>query len=236
MITLYSARLSLFAKKVEIALAEKGLDYNRILVPFDQSVGYSPKHPEVLAANPKGQVPVLIDGDLVLYDSTIIIEYLDEAYPHMPLLPRGTSRQDAQARAQCRLLDLFADEVMLVPLRAFMHRTGPRPENPSRWTELEQMAAPAATTLSKYFAQLDAQLEGRSYLCEAFSIADIAVFMAVLYAQRLGGPGLSDYPSLASWYRAMHQRPAFAKVAAEVAEADRDLSAHVDGAYPDAGL
>ena len=61
---LYSAPLSLFARKVEIALREKGLAFERVMVPFSQERGYAPKHPDVLAANPKGQVPVLVDGDL----------------------------------------------------------------------------------------------------------------------------------------------------------------------------
>ncbi len=59
---LYSGPLSLFSRKVEIALHEKGLPFERVMVPFTQAAGYAPKHPAVLAANPKGQVPVLVDG------------------------------------------------------------------------------------------------------------------------------------------------------------------------------
>ena len=62
---LYSGPLSLFSRKVEIALHEKGLAFERIMVRFTQTEGYHPKHPDVLAANPRGQVPVLVDGDLV---------------------------------------------------------------------------------------------------------------------------------------------------------------------------
>jgi glutathione S-transferase len=120
MMKLYSGALSLFSRKVEIALREKGLPFERIQVPFSQTRGYSPKHPDVLAANPKGQVPVLVDGDLTLYDSTVILEYLEDAHPEPALLPQG-----AAERGRCRLLDVFADEVMLVPLRALMHRTEP---------------------------------------------------------------------------------------------------------------
>lgn len=129
---LYSGPLSLFSRKVEIALNEKGLAYERVMVPFTQTVGYSPKDAEVLRINPKGQVPVLVDGDLALYDSTVIIEYLDDAYPLAPLLPVS-----AKDRALCRLFDVFADEVMLVPLRALMHRTGPRPADPQAWHALD---------------------------------------------------------------------------------------------------
>ena len=68
MITLYSGPLSLFSRKVEIGLREKDIPFERVPVPFSQDKGYAPKHPEVVAANPKGQVPVLTDGALTLYD------------------------------------------------------------------------------------------------------------------------------------------------------------------------
>jgi glutathione S-transferase len=88
MMTLYSGPLSLFSRKIEIALHEKSLPFERIQVPFSQAKGYAPKHPAVLAANPKGQVPVLVDGDLTLFDSTLIFEYLEDAYPAPPLSNR----------------------------------------------------------------------------------------------------------------------------------------------------
>ena len=94
---LYSGPLSLFSRKVEIALNEKGLAFEREMVPFSQAQGYAPKHPAVLAANPKGQVPVLVDGALTLFDSTLIMEYLDDAYPTPPLRPA-----EPAARARCR--------------------------------------------------------------------------------------------------------------------------------------
>src|SRR6266567_1379206 len=114
---LYSGPLSLFSRKVEIVLAEKTLAFERVLVPFSQTKGYAPKHPAVLAANPKGQVPVLIDGDVTLYDSTVIAEYLEDKIPNPSLFPR-----QPEARARCRLLELEADEVLLVPVRALMFR------------------------------------------------------------------------------------------------------------------
>ena len=108
MITLYSGPISMFARKTEIALGEKGIEFERIMVPFTQSAGYSPKHPNVLAANPKAQVPVLVDGDLTLFDSTLIFEYLEEAYPEPALWPN-----DPRDRARARMLELFADDMQV---------------------------------------------------------------------------------------------------------------------------
>src|SRR5213075_2845230 len=95
---LYSGPLSLFSRKVEIALNEKGLPFERVMVPFTQAAGYAPKHPAVLAANPKAQVPVLVDGDLTLFDSTVIFEYLEDAYPVPPLYPAGADRRPRDTR------------------------------------------------------------------------------------------------------------------------------------------
>jgi len=223
---LYSAALSLFSRKVEIALAEKGLAFDRVMVPFTQTVGYSPKHPEVLAINPKGQVPVLIDGDLKLYDSTVILEYLEDAYPTPALYPASP-----RERAQCRLWDVYADEILLAPVRALMHRTGPRPADPQRWLDLEAAAEVAKGQIAQHFAHIDAQLMGKPYLCGAFSVADIALFTTVLYSQRLGGPSVKGYAALHSWYGNLSSRAAFARVVEEIAAADQMLSVPVDGAY-----
>ena len=223
MMKLYSAPLSLFSRKVEIALHEKSLAFERVMVPFDQSVGYNPKHPDVLAANPKAQVPVLIDGDLTLYDSTIILEYLEEAHPAPALFPRS-----AADRARCRLLDLYADEIMLVPLRALMHRTGPRPDNPDVWTAAETKAKDAEGAIRRQLGELNRRLDGEAYFCGALSIADIALFMAVHFSLRLGGPTPNPHGALAGWYARLRARPAFANVVEEILKADLELSSPVE--------
>jgi glutathione S-transferase len=209
---LYSAPLSLFARKVEVALHEKGLPFERVMVTFSQDTGYTPKHPEVLAHSPKGQVPVLIDDDIALFDSTLILEYLEDAYPTPPLYPAG-----AKPRARCRMLELFADEIMLPPLRVLMRR----PERVRASAEEEQAAE---ALLRTHYGQLEQQLGDGDYFCGAISVADIAVFMMVLYAQRLRGPNLDGNPRLDAWYRRVSARPAFARVADEVAAADRQFS------------
>jgi glutathione S-transferase len=202
------------------------LPFERVMVPFTQTVGYSPKNTDVLRINPKGQVPVLIDGDLGLYDSTVIIEYLDEAYPQSPLFPAS-----GKERAQCRLLDVFADEVMLVPLRALMHRTGPRPADPQAWLALEAAAKDACLVLARYLAELDQRLGGAAYFCGKLSAADISLFMAVLFSQRLGGPSIKGHAALWQWYQHLSARPALASVVAEIKAADMELSSPVEGAY-----
>jgi glutathione S-transferase len=225
---LYSGPVSLFSRKVEIALYEKRLPFERIGVVFSQTKGYSPKHPDVLALNPKGQVPVLVDGGLSLYDSTVIIEYLEDACPDPALYPG-----DPRERARCRLLDVYADEIMLAPLRFLMHRTEPKPDDLERWEAKELKAREAEPALAGHFATLDRQLQGRDYLCGGFSAADIAVFMTVFWTLRLGGPSLRRHEALAAWYDRLSARPAFTKVVSQILAADAELSAPVEGAFRD---
>ena len=216
---LYSAPLSLFARKIEIALGEKGLAYERVMVPFTQAAGYAPKHPDVLAANPKGQVPVLVDGDLTLFDSTLIFEYLEDAYPMPPLYPPG-----AKARARCRTIELSADEILLPLVRNLMFRNAPPDPDPERQRLRESDAERAEAAISAYYGGLADTLGDRAYFCGEFSVADIAMFMTVLFVLRLRGPRLAGFPSVAAWYERVGARPSAAKAAAEIAAADRELS------------
>lgn len=222
---LYSGPLSLFSRKVEIALGEKGLAFDRVMVPFTQERGYQPKHPDVLAANPKGQVPVLVDGDLTLFDSTLIFEYLEEAYPSPPLLPKG-----AAARARCRMMELRADEVVFPHARAFFYRTDPPHPDAVQRRANEEAGARAEAALRDHFAALDAVLQDDSCLCGALSYADIAMFMTIIWTQRLKGPPLSDYPALAAWFFRLKARPPFGKAASEIAAADRALTRPIGNA------
>jgi glutathione S-transferase len=116
---LYSGPVSMFGAKAEIALLEKGIAHEREFVPFDLRTLYQPRHPVVLRVNPKQQVPVLVDGDLELFDSTQIFEYLEDVAPEPPLWPR-----EPRARARARLLELRSDEVFfphVITLNAAAH-------------------------------------------------------------------------------------------------------------------
>src|ERR1700761_1731442 len=104
--TLYSGPLSMFGAKVQMAALEKGIEFKLIMVPYSSAQGYSPKHPEVLRINPKGQVPVLTHGEVEVFDSTQIFEYLEDAYPDPPLWPKSLN-----LRAYARRLELQSDEV-----------------------------------------------------------------------------------------------------------------------------
>jgi RNA polymerase-associated protein len=89
--TLFSGESDLYSHQTRIVLAEKGVNVEIIQADKDHWPA------EIAELNPKNEVPVLVDRDLVLYNSRIIMEYLDERFPHPPLMPvypveRGKSR------------------------------------------------------------------------------------------------------------------------------------------------
>src|SRR5260370_25282099 len=112
---LYPGPLSMFGAKAEIALREKGIDFELVMVPFEMKTLYQPKHPEVARINPKRQVPVLADGDLEIFDSTQIFEYLETIRPEPALWPA-----EPKARARARLLEMKSGEVHFPPIIRLM--------------------------------------------------------------------------------------------------------------------
>src|SRR3990167_9487858 len=79
--SLYSDCDDAYSHQVRIVLAEKGVNVE--ILPTKQQE----TRPEFLALNPYGTIPTLLDRELVLYEARIIMEYLDERFPHPPLLP-----------------------------------------------------------------------------------------------------------------------------------------------------
>jgi glutathione S-transferase len=195
---LYSGPLSLFTGKVRIALAEKGLDYELVSVPFSRA-GYQPKHPVVLAANPKAQVPVLEDGALTLYDSTLILEYLEDRYPEPPLYPA-----DPEARARCRQLEAAADEILFPSVFELITEVFYQPDPASRDAE---RVTRATTAIARHYDGLEPRLAERDYLCGDFSVADIGYFLTVTFAASLGAALGEAHPGLRAWYDRTLARP-----------------------------
>ena len=200
---LYSGPLSMFGAKAQIALLEKGVDFALEMVPFDFDKLYTPKHPEVLRINPKQQVPVLVDGDLELFDSTQIFEYAEDRWPAPPLWPG-----EPQARARARQLELQSDEVYFPHVVRLMGLQAQLHEPPAR-------AAIAAA--QAFCTSLDELLRDREWLAGSYSYADIAFYMATLFGVRQGAPLTEDMPRLLAWRGRMTKRPAVASVAGAMA-------------------
>ena len=197
---LYSGPLSLFTAKVRIALAEKHLSYERIEVPFSRARGYTPKHPDVLALNPKGQVPVLVDGDLALYDSTLIAEYLEDVQPLPPLYPKEPADRARVRQAEAASDELFFPHVWTLISNLFYRPAGEPMDEPA--------IAAARAAIAATYRDLDARLAGRDWLCSDYSVADIAYFVTALYAANFGTGPDASLANVAAWLGRMNARPA----------------------------
>ena len=201
---LYSGPLSMFGAKAEIAAHEKGLDFELIMVPFDMKALYQPKHPEVLRINPKRQVPVLIDGDLEIFDSTQIFEYFETLKPEPALWPA-----DAKARARARLLEHKSDEVYFPHIIRLMELWA-TPEHPT--------ATSARECASLYYREIEQVLGEREYLAGSYSYADIAFYMAQLFGARMGAEITGETPGLLQWRERITARPAVRAVVGPMAD------------------
>src|SRR5918996_3763750 len=100
MIKLYTFPASSNSRKVRMALIEKGLEFERVNVDLSKR---EQKNPEYLKIHPFGQVPALDDEGFILYDSTIINEYLEDEYPYPPLMPKDSEGRARADRKSTRL-------------------------------------------------------------------------------------------------------------------------------------
>ena len=181
---LYDAARCPYCARVRIVLAEKGLAYEPVEIDLDDRPAW------IYTKNPLGKVPVLEeDGGLVLPESVVIMEYLDERFPEPPLWPR-----DSAERALGRLL-----------VEQFDTRLG------DAYYALRRGEPAATDALARRLAALDGLLEERPFLSgREYGLADAAFFPWFPRAQaRLGVP-LDPYPALGAWLERLAERPAVA--------------------------
>jgi len=184
----------MFGAKVQIAALEKGLEFELVMVPFTTDDTYDPKHPDVLRINPKSQVPVLIDSDVEIFDSTQIFEYLEDRYPHPSLWPEGPA-----ARARARQLEHKSDEVFfpnVIRLFTLQHDMGSPP------------AVAACAACARIYGEMELLLASSDFLAGPYSFADIAFYMAHVFADRKGAGMTPATPRLVDWRDRIGERPA----------------------------
>jgi glutathione S-transferase len=217
---LYSGPLSMFGAKAEIAVREKGVPFDLEMVAFSQAQGYQPRHPEVLRVNPKRQVPVLIDDDVEIFDSTQIFEYLEHRWPQPALWPDSPA-----ARARARQLELASDEVFFPHVIKLMGmRAKPDPVESPDWIK-------AGEGIEAYYDRMESLLANREWLAGEYSYADIAFYMAQFFAARHTVPMSVRHGNLMAWRRRMAARPAVNPVISAMAAYLRSI----DYPVPDYG-
>jgi len=193
MIRLYDYPDCPFCQKVRVVLAEKDLEFEKELIDLHKA---EQKKPEFLKLNPYGKVPVLVDDDVVVYDSTIINEYLDDEYPNPTLMP-----EDSANRARVRQLEDFCDNSFIPPaglILAELHKPeGERDAERVRRCQGE---------ISRVLARLETQLEGKEFLVGDFSLADIAFVPRVIILSQLGVELEARLQNVAAWIGRLRER------------------------------
>ena len=187
---LYTAERCPYAARARIVLAEKGLDYEAVEIDLDDRPGW------IYEKNPLGRVPVYEeDGGLVLPESRVIMEYLEERYPEPPLLAA-----DPADRALARLW-IFRHDDFTKPYYA-----------------LRRGEEGAAASFDEQLERLEAALVVRPWLGGAeYGLADIAYVPWVLRARDMLGVSFEPYPAVAAWVDRLLARPAVAAEAELVA-------------------
>jgi glutathione S-transferase len=195
MLKLYDYPDCPFCQKVRVVLAEKDLEYEKIFVDLRKR---EQKTADFLRLNPYGKVPVLIDEEEVFYDSTIINEYLEDEYPHPPLLP-----EDSAARARVRLLEDFCDNSFIPPTTVLLTELR-KPEAERTADRIQQSHAEIRQCLTHLQEKLGS---GEFLVGGKFTLADAAFAPRIVLLNRLSVDLDSSLANVANWIERLRGRP-----------------------------
>jgi glutathione S-transferase len=181
-ITLYDADRCPYCARVRIVLAEKGVEYETVVVDLDDRPAW------IYERNVTGRVPVLEEDAYVLPESAVIDEYLEERYPEPALLPA-----DPAERALARLLIFRFDDLS-------------RP-----YYALRRGEEGASERFRAALAALDALLEAQPFLTgRTFGLSDVAYVPWILRARDRMGVDVDEFPALRDWLERVAERPSVA--------------------------
>ncbi|MHB8380849.1 MAG: glutathione S-transferase family protein [Candidatus Binataceae bacterium] len=202
MIKLYDFLSCPYGQKVRIVLAEKSLTYD--LVTVDLAGGEHRKQ-EFLRLNPFGRVPVLVDDDTTIYDSTIINEYLEDEYPEPPVLPAiGSSAM----RSRARTFEDFADTSFTPQVGQLISEVA-KPEGERDQNRIQRLHQ----GVERVLIYLEQQLQGQQFLAGEFSVADIAFAPRLLVLPHLGIDTIGNHAQVDAWLKRMLERPSVRNLA-----------------------
>jgi glutathione S-transferase len=196
----YGTLRSTNASKVKVILEEKRLPYRvERLRPGD----LWKKPPDMLAKHPLGKVPYIDDNGVIVYNSSVINEYLEERYPEPHLRP-----QDVAGRARARIRENLGDEAVVVGDLPLIWMPW--------WAKLEErdtarMEKGREGLWTRALPYLEQELAGRDYLCGAFTLAD-APYMALAMVLEVDQMPLENFPRVAAYLARLRGRPSYQSI------------------------
>jgi glutathione S-transferase len=183
---LFNTARSPFGRKVRIVLAEKDLAFEEVTVDLQN------RSSEFVAISPLGKVPVLVDGDTAIFDSTVVVEYLEDAFPNPPMFGVGVRQ-----RLVHRTLDELGDHVADQAVAAFYAKQ--RADSAA--------ADQAMARIGKALTELERRAAGDGWSAH-FGVGDAAVISGCGYLVLRHGEGvLEPFPALRAWLAAQGERP-----------------------------
>ena len=186
---LYDNGFSPFARKVRMVLDLKGLAYETV-------DGLDKSNAKALrAVNGRVEVPTLVDGDVIVVNSSDIVAYLEHSHPEPPVYPADPARR-VRASAWERCADTVVDPILVnISYWVWADRRDEMPEG---------LKDAAQKDLEGIYDALERDLEGHEFVCGDLSIADIALFPHLAAARLLGVSFASErHPRLAAWFKRM---------------------------------
>lgn len=216
MLTLFSNGFSPFARKVAMALEYKGL-------AFETVDGLArANHERLLAVNPRAEVPVLVDGDVTVVNSSDIVAYLDLRHPERPIYPA-----DLKARVEARALERLADtRVDAILLDCSIWTWAERPDPP-----LPGLKEAGQRDLDAIFARIEATLEGFATPLPFGhpTIAEFAFWPHLAALRPLGFTlDAEKHPRLGAWFAAMRRDEIFLADARRTLEFMKSIGTNTD--------
>jgi glutathione S-transferase len=229
MLYLYLGTTSVSAAKVRLALSEKELPWDGEILNLQHGDQHRSDYKKL---NPNAVVPTLVHDGKVVIESTLIIEYLDDAFPTVPLMP-GDPYQKAVARLWMKKIDdhlhpacstvsyaiAFRESLLKRPKEEVEARFSAMPDPVCR--ERQRLAVekgveaphvpPALRHFDTYFGEMEKALSQSRYLAgDSYSLADVAVMPYVVRAELLAMDVLwADRPRVADWFKRARARPNF---------------------------
>ncbi|MEK8090243.1 glutathione S-transferase N-terminal domain-containing protein [Thermithiobacillus plumbiphilus] len=187
-----------YARKVRVVLLEKALPFEGVVdIPWNPDT-------QVPDFNPLGKVPVLhLQDGTMLYDSRVIVQFLEQYHPEPALLPQGMSRVHALR------VEALADGIIDASVAIFLERKRPPAMQDAAWINRQ------AQKIERGLLAAEGELAMHAWCVDGcFGLADIALGCMLEYLDlRLDLPWRDQHPRLANLLERLNQRPAFAETA-----------------------
>jgi glutathione S-transferase len=248
MLKLYNGSTSVCSIKVRLVLAEIGLDYENVILDLQKAEQFDPAY---LRLNPEGVVPTLIDDDLIVVESSLIIEYLDKIYNSGNLMPKDVALQVSTRHWLLRCIAVHAAINTLSFSTALRSKVMKMKTPDEVEAGLEKMPDPvnrgkrrdlyakglqsvyvqqALLHLNRAFSDMSINLSENDWVSgPEFGLADAGLLSYVDRLERLGFAGLWEnrFPAVGAWLARMQARPSYATavldfIPEQMAQAQRD--------------